>query len=165
LIQQLGYSLINDTRDAFISNKEYFVNQNREYGYSLNIHYNLHLLNEKFLSLTLTQNDFMGGAHPNTVFFSFNIAFHPQQVLSFDDLIDYSSYKDFHDFLKDCIQKYSEGEQRDNLLQHYMYVPLQNLVFYFNNEELTIVFVNIMPRYAMAHAFLSVPIEALKFKI
>lgn len=164
-IQQLGYSIINEARIFFLEDEDYYIERSNETAFLLEINYTIDILNQKFLSLTVSRFDYFGGAHPNNYIYSINFAFKPDRKISLDDLIDYSEYENFEKFLIDKIEKHTDNESKEILRSYVQYLSPYDLHFSFNEETLTIYFLNEMPRVIMAAGFLEIPIDTLKFKL
>lgn len=164
-IQQLGYSIINDIRMFVADDELYSISRSEDHHFSLEVGYIIHTLNEKFLSMTLSRNDYFGGAHPNNYIYSLNFAFKPERKLTISDIIDYSDFKNMENFMVTMVTKFAEEECKENLLKYCSYEYIYNLDFSFNSEKFSIYFLDLLPHAFKACGFLEIPIEEIKFKI
>ncbi len=155
-IQQLAFKRISETRVFINEDKAYFLYNKIFY---LNIFYTIHTLNEQFLSLSLSFEDYFGGAHPSNCIDTLNIAFKPDRKLNF---YDFSRLKKIDESLKNLIDKYSfDNEQKDVLHSYSEYFSLSNIDFSFNEQGFTLYFINQMPSSIMALGFLEIPFTDL----
>ncbi len=161
-IQQQGYAIINEARLFFQADEDF----HSDHEYLLEVGYTVEMFTDKFLSIVLSRFDYFGGAHPNNYMYTLNFAFNPDRKISLDDLIDYSEYKGFEDFLSVSIDKYADEEAKEYLHQYKESINIyDNPDFSFNEKTLTIYFSNVMPRMIMALGYLEIPMESLKFKL
>jgi hypothetical protein len=161
-IRQQGYAIINEAR-LFFQDQE---NVNKDSEFFLEVGYTIEKLDEKFLSIIISRFDYFGGAHPNSFMYTLNFAFHPERKISLDDLLDFTGYGGFDDFLSINIQKYGDENAKDFLEQYKEQLdPYGNTNFSFNDRTLTIYFTNVMPMMIKALGFLEIPLEALSFKL
>lgn len=164
-VLQKAYKIINDIRISVTQNEEFFIDRTKEFPFLLNIGYNIELLNDNFLSMTLSSYDYFGGAHPNSYIYTFNFTFKPERLISLDSLIDYSGYESFHNFLETMIRRFAHEQQIEHLLNCIQYTTPWDFEFTFNDKNINLYFIRYMPRVYLAHAFLDIPIEQIKFKI
>jgi len=164
-VQQLGYSIINDIR-VFVSEDEgYSISRSGEIEFYLEVGYTIQILNEKFLSITINRSDYFGGAHPNHYIYSINFAFKPDRMISLYDILDYSEFSNFENFLISMADKYGEAECKDILKKYSTYEYAYQLDFSFNDKMFNIYYVNLLPHAFKACGFLEIPIGDIKFKI
>jgi hypothetical protein len=162
-IQQLAYSIISDTRSFINDDKSYIITQNKEVGFYLFINYTVHTLNTKYLSMTLTIENYFGGVHPNNYIHSLNISFKPDRKLNLDDVVQFGN---FQKFIKLMIKKYGDNKEHKEVLNNYVeYINYNNLDFSIDKDKLHLYFLNFMPRVVMALGFLEIPIKEIKFKL
>jgi hypothetical protein len=162
-IQHRAYNVISDTRTYINEDKDFIIERNKEIGFSVNISYTIHTLNDKLLSLTIAVESYLGSMHPNNYISSLNIAFKPERILNLYDIIKFG---DFQEFIKPMIEKYSVDEEHKETLKHYSeYITSHNLDFSVNDKTLSLYFLNHMPRAFIALGFLDIPIEQLELKV
>lgn len=164
-VQQLGYSIINDIRVFVSSDESYSILRSSEMGFDLHVGYNIHTLNERFLSMTIGRSDYFGGLHPNHYIYSINFAFKPERKISIYDIVDYSDFSNFEHFLFKMIEQYGEDECKELFQRYCNYTYIPQLDFYFNDTTFVVDFMNLFPHAFKACSSLEIPIEKLKFKI
>lgn len=131
----------------------------------LEVGYTIETLNEKFLSITISRSDYFGGAHPNHYIYSINFAFKPERKISLYDILDYSAFSNFENFLISMAKQYGESECKDMLKEYSTYEYSSQLDFSFNDKTFTIYYMNLFPHAFKGCGFLEIPIEKIKFKI
>jgi len=164
-VQQLGYSIINDIRVFVTEDEEYSISRSIEMEFYLEVGYTIETLNEKFLSITISRSDYFGGAHPNHYIYSINFAFKPERKISLYDILDYSAFSNFENFLISMAKQYGESECKDMLKEYSTYEYSSQLDFSFNDKTFTIYYMNLFPHAFKGCGFLEIPIEKIKFKI
>jgi hypothetical protein len=164
-IQELGYNIIQEVRSFILEDETGFIEQTKEASFFLQVGYNINIFNHKFLSVSIARSDHFGGAHPNNYIYSINFAFKPDRKINFPDLVDYSYFKNFNEFMFKCIEKYGDHEYIDVLKEYTEDINPETLEFSFNDNILTIELLNIMPRYLMAISFIEIPLSDLKLKL
>ena len=126
----------------------------------IDINYNIKILNKEMLSMSITENSFLGGAHPNTNIKTLNFLFNPERFVQIQDLFNIGN---FQDFLKENIMKYfDKNEYKETLLDYIKYINEFNLDFVMDNKKIQLIFVNQLPRVIMSLGFLEIPISKLK---
>lgn len=164
-ITQKGYSIINEARAFFIDEKYFKLDPIVEVmDFVLEVDYNIAFFSEKFISIIISRFDYFGGAHPNNYIYTLNFSFKPERLLTISELFDLSHFKSFHEFLDSMIYSYAEEDSKKILLRYVKFTQAEDLDFSFNEEKLTIYFINYMPRAVMAVGFLEIPIEDLQFR-
>jgi hypothetical protein len=158
-IQQKALETISNYRSWIIEIKD-FIEQNEMPCY-IDIHYNINFLTKDFLSLSIVNDSFIGGAHPNTSMDTLNFKFNPDTVIKLRDLIQYNDIKEF---LTECINKYGDEEQQESLVRYVEYISDDTVNFVFNDKTLELIFINELPRVIMALGFLEVPLADLKLR-
>ncbi len=160
-IQQKVLEKISDIRSWMIEIDDEFVNENCENFY-LNIWFNIDQLNEKFMSLSIIYDSYLGGAHPNTSISTLNFTFSPDRILQLDDLVQYN---ELHEFIYEQLIIHGDEEQKDALQDYIEDLMYDNIDFTFNNEILEIYFTNYVPRVIMALATLEIPLKDLELRM
>ncbi|MDX1719495.1 MAG: toll/interleukin-1 receptor domain-containing protein [Salegentibacter mishustinae] len=143
---------ISEIRKWAIEDKDYF--DRRDMEFNLNISHSIRTLNEKNLSLYIVFDSFFGGAHPSTSIETLNFAFNPERLLKLRDVIDYNNLSEF---LLEQIEKYGDEEQKESLPQYVEYLDSENLNFVFDENQIEIDFINILPRVIMVLGNLIIP--------
>jgi len=162
-IQQLAYSIISDTRSFINDDKSSIIERNKEIGFYLAISYTIHTLNTKYLSMTVTIENYFGGVHPNNYIHSLNIAFNPDRKLNLYDVVRFG---DFQKFIKKMIKTYGDDKEQKEVLNNYLeYITYNNLDFSIDDDKLNLYFLNFMPRVVMAFGFLEIPIVEIDYKL
>jgi hypothetical protein len=164
-VQQLGYSIINDIRVYVKEDEPFLIERSGEIGFDLDVHYSIESFNEGFLSILISRSDYFGGAHPNYYSYTLNFAFNPDRKLSLFDVIDYKGSKNVEEFLKSKIERYSDAECKDILLERTTYEYIYNLDFAFNEKTFSIYYDNLLPHALKACGALEIPTEEIKFKL
>ncbi|ADY52453.1 peptidase C14 caspase catalytic subunit p20 [Pseudopedobacter saltans DSM 12145] len=164
-VQQLGYSIINDVRVFITEDEGYSISRSSEMEFYLEVGYNIHTLNEKFLSVTIGRSDYFGGAHPNHYIYSINFAFKPDRKISLYDILDYSNFSNLENFLSTMIDQYGDEECKEILNEYSTFEYTSQLDFYFNDTIFTIDFMNLLPHAFKGCGSLEIPIDKIKFKI
>lgn len=159
-IQQKVLETISNYRSWIIEIKE-FIEKNEMPCY-IDIHYNINYLTKDFLSLSIVNDSFIGGAHPNTSMDTLNFKFNPDTTIKLRDLIQYNDLKEF---LTECINKYGDEEQKESLIRYLEYISEESVNFLFNDKTLELIFINVLPRVIMALGFLEVPLSDLKLRL
>lgn len=164
-VQQLGYSIISDIRVFVTEDNNYSISRDNEIDFYLDVGYNIHTLNENFLSMTIRRIDYFGGAYPNHYIYSINFAFKPERKISLYDILDYSDFSSLENFLFQMIEKYGEDDCKEILKKHSTYAYSSSVDFYFNDTFFTLDFMNLFPHAMKACENLKIPIDKIKFKI
>lgn len=150
-----------------ISNYRNWINESRHFlethdmSCYIDINYNISYLTPDFLSISIVNNSYLGGAHPNTSIDTLNFKFNPDTVLKLRDLIEYSNIQTF---IIDCIEKYGDNEQKEHLTQYVEYINEESANFLFDEDNLEIIFINELPRVFMPLGFLTIPRRDLKWR-
>jgi len=158
-IQQKALETISNYRSWIIEVRDFLESQERS-SY-IDINYNIKYLTKDFLSISIVNDSFIGGAHPNTSIDTLNFKFNQDSVLRLRDLIEYNDLKEF---LTLCIEKYGNEDQKENLVHYVEYISEENVNFVFDENSLDIIFINELPRVIMALGFLTIPIQELKWR-
>lgn len=158
-IQQKAYETISDFRNWIVDEKEYFQERSASLGY-IEIGYNINFLSTDYLSMSITCDSYLGGAHPNTSIDTLNFKLNPEIVIRLRDLIEYNNLQEF---ITQLIEKYGDEEQKEYLPKYVEYLD-RNVNFTFDDKTLTISFINVVPRVIMALGMLEVPLKDLKLK-
>lgn len=165
-IQHLAFDAISEARSFFKEDEVFYIERSKEIQFQLFIWYTIHILNDKFLSITISVENYYGGLHPNNRIYSLNFVFKPDRKIKLEDLFDYSEYGSFESFIKTLILQFADDEHHSETLIGYLdNISLYELDFSFDESILTIYFMNQLPRVAMALSFLEIPINKLKFKL
>ncbi|MBO3100280.1 TIR domain-containing protein [Gelidibacter pelagius] len=150
-VQQKVLENISETRKWIGECLEFL--KNSEYLY-FEISFNITKLDESFLSLSIIYNSFLGGAHPTTTIDTLNFGFKPDRKISFREIIEYNNLKEF---LDSAIEKYGTQEQKECLKDYTEYIDEENINFTFNDDKITIDFMNQIPRVILALGDLEIP--------
>lgn len=158
-IQQKALEIISAMRGWIYEIKQ-FLETEKQQSY-IDIGYGIRYISKDYLSLHITTESFLGGAHPNTSIDTLNFRFNPDRKISLRDLI---SYGDISTFLKGCIEKYGDDEQKESLLIYTDFITDDTLNFLFNQTTLDLDFTNNIPRVIMALGSISIPLNELNVR-
>jgi 5'(3')-deoxyribonucleotidase len=150
-IQQKVLENISETRKWIVECLEFL--KNSDYLY-FEISFNIMRLDESYLSMSIIYNSFLGGAHPTTTMDTLNFGFKPDRKINFREIAEYNNLKEF---LDNAIEKYGIEEQKEWLKDYTEYIDEENINFTFNNETITIDFMNQIPRVILAFGDLEIP--------
>lgn len=164
-VQHITFEAISKVRVFFTKDDTYLLELNKRIGFDLEIGYNISVLNDDYLSMIISVDNYFGGAHPSTNLYPLNFAFHPDLRLYFDDVVDYSEYGSFEYFLSIMVDRFADVKQKDILIPYLQYQNPQTLDFFFDDSIMTISFLNSMPRVVMALSMFDIPLTDLKLKI
>jgi|GEM_PF-3553590 len=159
-IQHDVYETIGEFRN-WIINDEDFINRNKKISGYIDISHNIVFLNRNFLSLSISCESYLGGAHPSTSFNTLNFNLNPEYVISLRDIIE---FENIEEFINELIENFGDKEQKEYLPRYVEYLD-EYLDFTFNENVLIISFINIIPRAIMALGLLEIPLKDLKMKI
>lgn len=155
-IQKIAFDIISETRAYINEDKEHVIENSKEMGYDLSIHYTIETLNEELLSIVIHIHSYFGGPYPNYYNHTLNIAFKPDRKLTLNDLFKYS---DLQEFLIEKINRYGEdNEQKEALHQYREYIKDNEVEFSISEGKITIYFINQMPKVIKALGYLYFPI-------
>lgn len=148
--------IINSLLNFYFNDPTYF-----EYRKSLkrdfSISYSVVSVSEKHLSILLTEDQFLGGNHPNTYFHSLNFLFNPSYLIdpkshfSHNDIKKIVSLKLFSDTLE--IDDNEKEDEDHGDLSHYIEDYNYNLEFTLKENEIEIIIANNLPRYIKVLGF------------
>lgn len=156
-IQQLALQTISDYRNLL--NDSDFESES---GYSIELACHISRITKNMLSLSLADNNYLGGPRPNTSLKTLNFLFNPERRIYLDELIEAG---DITTFLLENTEKYGTEEQKKILpnyaddFRHYF-----DIDFLLTEEMLEIVMINALPRYMMPLAILEIPLKDLTIK-
>ncbi|MDR6339905.1 hypothetical protein HNQ91_002970 [Filimonas zeae] len=164
-VQQIAYQAINNARKSLHQHQEELSPRNETEQFDLFIGYTIQFKSDLFLSLSISVETYFG-YRPTNQIYTLNFSFKPELKLSISDLIDYTSYPSFKDFLSELIMQYASDEtQQDILLRHAEFVNPYEADFMMNADYITFVFTNELPRAVMSYSFFEVPLSALMLKV
>lgn len=158
-IQQKALETISNYRNWIIEIRDFL--ESREMFSYIDISHNIKYLTKDYLSISIVNDSFVGGVHPSTLIDTLNFKFKPNSVLRLRDLVEYSDIKEF---LIQCIEKYGGAYQKESLVSYVEYINDENVNFVFDEINLEIIFINVLPRVIMALGVLSIPIKELKWR-
>lgn len=150
-IQQKVLEVISENRKWITEEIEYFKNNDFLY---FEINYNIKQLNESGLSMSIIYNSFLGGAHPNTSIDTLNFGFKPDRIINFREIVEYQKLKEYLDY---AIEKYGIEEQKECLKDYTEYINEENINFTYDNDVITVDFMNQIPRVILALGDLEIP--------
>lgn len=159
-IQQKALETISNYRNWIIESRDFL--EKREMFSYIDINHNIKYLTKDFLSISIVDDSYVGGAHPNTSIDTLNFKFKPDSVLKLRDAVEYTDIKEF---LIECIEKYGDIDQKESLVHYVEYINEENAKFVFDENNVEIIFINELPRVVMALGFLTIPIKELKWKL
>lgn len=163
-VQQLGFSIINDIRVFIAQDESYAISRSNETEFYLEVSYVIETNNDKYLSLVINRQDFLGSFHPNHYIYTLNFAFNPDRKITLYDIIDYTGYKNLEDFLEIMIDRYADDEAKTMLYEYSKFEYFYNMEFSFNDDYFTIYYFNLFPHAFKALGFLAIPISEINFK-
>ncbi len=158
-IQQRALETISNYRNWIIETRD-FLEGLEKFSY-IDINHNIKYLTKDFLSISIVNDSYVGGAHPNTSIDTLNFKFKPDSVLRLRDLFEYN---DLSVFLTECIEKYGDDDQKQDLVRYVEYITEDNVNFVFDENTLEIIFINELPRVIIGLGFLTIPIKELKWR-
>jgi len=159
-IQQKALERISEYR-AWINELYQFLSTNHDQPFYLSISHSIKQLNETFLSLSISYDSYLGGAHPHTNIDTLNFSFNPDAHLKLYDIV---MYNDLRAFINDCILRYGDSEQKQSLVNYTEYLTEDNLNFTFDNKTLEIDLANEVPRVILALSSLEIPMINLELR-
>ena len=166
-VQELGYSIVNEVRMFMTEDEEYNIEQSNNTEYYLDVDFRIETINEKYLSVVISRHDYFGGIHPNTYIYSINFAFKPARKISIMDILDYSGFTEFKDFLITMAERYEEGECKGilkNIVEDKSWYFFENLRYSFNDESFSIYYMDQVPHAIRGCGILIIPIEEITFR-
>lgn len=162
-IQQKALKIISQYRHFIIEDKEHLINigyPDYDFNFYFEISHTVKNLNEKFLSLTIFYNSYLGGAHPNMHIDTLNFAFNPERILELRYLVEYNN---INEFIKECLFKYGSEEQKENLKYYLEYLD-ENIDFVFDDKTLEIDITNHIPHVILPLGIIKIPMKDLDIK-
>ena len=153
-IQNSAYKLISDLRTFLIGDSIYFIEENRHLDY--HIFGTVNLVSSKYVSVTISTNFYLGGPYPANEVIAINFILDPERKIYINDLID---IKEEGKFFRDLVDKYSDCEEQQEVLLHYVdSFRVKDIVFSISSENIDIYLINYIPKVVQCHAFLQIPL-------
>jgi len=156
--------IINSLLNFYIDDPTYFEYEGVEFR-DFTLSYNVVSISERHLSILLTEDQYLGGAHPNTYLHSLNFLFNP------DYLID-SKTQFSHEVIKKIVSSklFSDNLDIDDNsdcgdLSRYVEDYNYNLEFTMSDNEIEIIIANNLPRVICVCGFYKVPYKIEKHRI
>ncbi len=168
LLMAKGLEIINGLRNLYLDDN-YLLDMDevsKEHLYT-EVNYYINYLSDQALSLTLMDNTYQGGPHPNTYICNFNFSFNPARQI---DLRNFVEINDYHQFVNDAVDRYLKVNEEDDP-ETIIQMVKDNLNgswdvdFSFTDTTLTLDFVNFLPRAAQYYGRIDIPLEDLKVKV
>jgi hypothetical protein len=75
------------------------------------VNYHINYLSDQALSLTLMDDSYQGGPHPNSCVYNFNFSFNPAHQI---DLRNFIEINDYHQFVNDAVDRYLNVDEEDD---------------------------------------------------
>jgi len=168
LVMAKGLEIINGLRNLYIGDDYYrdLNEMSKEHLY-VEINYYINQLSENALSLTLLDETYQGGPHPNSYVHNFNFSFKPARRIDLRDFIEINDYHQFVNHAVDHYLKVDEEDDRESVIE----MVKDNLNaswdvdFSFTETTLTLNFVNFLPRVAQYYGRIDIPLKELKVKV
>jgi TIR domain len=148
-----------------ISNYRSFLKdypEKNDFDLSIELACNISRLTKHSLSISMSDNNYMGGPRPNTSITTLNFLFNPERLCGLDDIIEFGLLSDF---VKECLEKYGTEEQKHFLHNHLDLIDQYGIDFLINDKSLEIILLNKLPRYMMPLSFIEIPLSKLNLKV
>jgi len=159
-VNEIRNSLLN----FYFEDPSYFEYKGIEYR-DFTLSYSIVSVSENYLSILLTEDQYLGGAHPNTYFHTLNFIFNPTYLIDAkshfrqEDIQKIVKLKSFGDNLN--IGESDECEDLSDYIEDYNY----NLEFTINENEIEIIIANNLPRVIMVCGFFKTKYKIENHKI
>lgn len=152
-IQHLAYDLINSLRILFSNENE------SEFSKKDNVDYHIFgrvgLVSEKYLSITVSTDFYLGGAYPANEIFFINYKLNPEVRIRLRDIL---KVNDEDKFFAELVEKYSDCEEQREVLTGYVdRFRIDDIIFGLTENSLEFYLLNYIPKVVQCYAFLSIP--------
>lgn len=160
-IQKLGYEIINDIRIYASEDIDYLVERSSDYPFEVDLMYSIDRLDQDYLSISFSRNEYFGTMHPNHYMYSINFRLKPFVLqVGLYDVFKINNT----DQLKYLINKFSEDECKEIISRHVDEKNIYELDFSFNEQTLFLYFINHLPHACKACGVVEIPLSEVKFK-
>lgn len=160
----------NDLYNFYFSDKEYFEWDGIEFrGCSLT--YNISIITESRLSILFTYDNYLGGAHPNTYYYTLNFLFNPDYVIDPKIFFNDSDIKNIISSLKYRSYQYHEQEDIDDDdyyefdIGYHIEDCNYNIEFTMTNSYIELILSNNLPRAIQVCGFFTIPYKIVDHKL
>ncbi len=160
-IQKLGYQIINDIRNYVSQDIDFLIKRSSDLPFEIESGYTVHRLDQDYLSISFSQYEFFGTAHPNYYIYSVNFKLKPDAFLV--GLFEVFEIN-YNDGLIDLIKKYAEEDCKEILLKHVEEYGSDDLNFSFDDQTLYLYFINHLPHVYKPCGIIEVPLSEIAFK-
>lgn len=158
-IESIAFHYISEVRIQITENIDYYLSD--KHRTSLDINYEIHSYNEKYISLIILVEGYFGSAYPNNRVYSVNVKFKPDFNIVLSDIIECNTAS-----ILELIGKYSScDEQKTILLKSFERIHFDEINFSFDQENLHLYFINDVIRAYHALGNISIPLNEFKLKI
>jgi len=160
-IQKLGFQIINDIRIYTSQDIDLLIERSSDYPFEIDLYYSIVRLDEEYLSISFSRNEYFGTMHPNHYMYSINFRLKPITLqVSLDDVFEIN----YMNGLKNLINKFAEEECKEILLHQVEEYGLHDLDFTFDDETLFLYFTNHLPHAFKSCGTVLVPLSEVTFK-
>lgn len=168
LLMAKGLEIINGLRNLYLDDN-YLRDMDevsKEHLYT-EVNYYINYLSNQALSLTLMDDTYQGGPHPNSYVYNFNFSFNPARQI---DLRNFIEINDYHQFVNNAADRYLKVNEEDDP-ETIIQMVKDNLSgswdvdFSFTDTTLTLDFVNFLPRVMQYYGRIDIPLKDLKVKV
>lgn len=134
----------------------------RDSNFSIDLACNISRVTRNMMSLSLSDDNYLGGPRPNTMITTLNFLFNPERIVELTDVIEIDSVRDF---VKENLEKYGTEEQKQYLAGYLDIEGPLELDFLIREDTLELILLNGLPRYMILLSFIEIPLGDLKLKV
>jgi len=160
-IQRLGYKIINDIRIYTLEDIDYLIESSLDHSFEVDSGYTIQRLDQDYLSICFSQYEFFGSPHPNYYMNSINFKLNPHIIqVGLYDIFDIN----YNEELEYLIYKYAEDDAKEILITYVEENSTSDLDFSFDDQNLSLYFVNHLPHVFKACGTVEIPLSEVTFK-
>lgn len=152
-VQNYVYDVLGELRHDL--NKGYLQDSTSEH-LDFHIGCTVKMVTDKYVSLLISIQGYLGGAYPFNRLESINFAVESDRKISLNEFFNTTDEKQF---FTDLINKYGESDQqKETLLEHVPYYEMNKMKFTLDQDSLSLYFLDYIPKMVQCYAFLDVPL-------
>lgn len=162
LVKSKALEIRNGLYNFYFSDKEYFEWEGVEFRDST-LTYTISSITENQLSILFTHDDYLGGAHPNSYYYTLNFLFNPDYLIEPKMFINDPDLKKIVTTKKYQSYEFEDDEVVDisSHLENYSY----NIEFTLRGDKIEIILANNLPRVIQVCGFFTTSYKIQDHKI
>lgn len=159
-VQNFAYEILGELRHDL---QHGYLQGSKSEHLVYHIGFTVQLVSDKYVSLLVHVEGYLGGPYPFNLLESINFAVDSDRKITLREFFD---APDEEQFFTELINKYSEeGEERETLLGHVKYYELDKVKFTLNPESISLYFLDYIPKAVQCYAFLDIPLSDYKIDL